>query len=193
MKILLLLARGVEVTELSAFVDVFGWDRHYHQGDVTVDTCAFTKEVTSAFNVTIGVDRLLDQVDVADYDALAIPGGFEEWGFYEDAYQPQFLALIRQFHEAGKWVATICVGALPLAKSGVLVGKKGTTYHLRGGRRQKQLAELGVTVVNQPVVMDGRLITSWCPSTAVEVALQLLAALRSPAASQAVRELMGYC
>ena len=30
-------------------------------------------------------------------DALAIPGGFEEFGFYEEAYNEQLLELIRLF------------------------------------------------------------------------------------------------
>ena len=30
---------------------------------------------------------LLKDVDVNEYDALAIPGGFEEYGFYDEAYK----------------------------------------------------------------------------------------------------------
>ena len=58
-------------------------------------------------------------IDVDDYDALAIPRGFEEFGFYEEAYNEEFLDLIRKFDEKRKTIATICVAALALGKSGI--------------------------------------------------------------------------
>lgn len=192
MKILLFLAKGVELIEMSAFIDVFGWDRHYNNGNIEIVTCGFTKEVISTFNVPIGVDLLIDEVSTDDYIALAIPGGFSEYGFYEEAYSEKFLDLIQRFNDKSKWIASICVGALPIGKSGILNGKRGTTYHLMGGRRQKQLGEFGVKVINEPVVVDGNIITSWCPSTAVEVAYKLMEVLRTKEDSDKVRKIMGY-
>lgn len=46
-----------------------------------VITCGFTKKVTSTFDITIVVDKVISEVNVDDDDALAIPGGFEEFGF----------------------------------------------------------------------------------------------------------------
>ena len=66
----------------------------------------------------------MDEVSADEYDALAIPGGFEEFGFYEEAYNEQLLELIRLFDSQKKWIATVCVGALPVGKSGVLNGRK---------------------------------------------------------------------
>lgn len=91
------------------------------------------------------------------------------WAKYDFGYDERFLELIRQFEEKGKVIATICVGALPVGKSGVLKGRRGTTYHLGDGKRQAQLREFDVEVVNEPVVIDGNIITSYCPETAVEV------------------------
>lgn len=192
MKILLFLAKGVELIEMSAFIDVFGWDRHYNNGNIEIVTCGFTKEVISTFNVPIGVDLLIDEVSTDDYVALAIPGGFSEYGFYEEAYTEKFLDLIQRFNDKSKWIASICVGALPIGKSGILNGKRGTTYYLMGGRRQKQLEDFGVKVINEPVVVEGNIITSWCPSTAVEVAYKLLEVLRTKEDSDNVRKIMGY-
>lgn len=192
MKLLLFLANGAEMLELSAFVDVFGWDRHYNNGNIEVITCSFTREIKTTFNVTIKVDLLIDEVIVNEYEALAVPGGFSEYGFYEEAYSAKFLNLIKEFNQANKLIASICVGALPIGKCGILKGKRGTTYHLMGGRRQKQLAEYGVEIVQEPVVVEGRVITSWCPSTAVDVALKLLEMLRSESDSNKIREIMGY-
>ncbi|MCK4260940.1 MAG: DJ-1/PfpI family protein [Halanaerobiales bacterium] len=99
---------------------------------------------------------------------------------------------MREFGKRGKFIASICVGALPIGKSGILEGKKGTTYHRMGGKRLKQLEEFGVKIVNESVVVDGKIITSWCPSTAVEVALKPLKLLSSGEDVGKVREILGF-
>lgn len=192
MKVLLFLANGAEMIELSAFIDVFGWDRHYNNGNINIVTCGFSKEIKSTFNIPIRVDLLIKEVKTDDYNALAIPGGFADYGFYEEAYNEKFLNLIREFKNQDKPIASICVGALPIGKSGILKGKRGTTYHLMGGRRQKQLEEFRVKVENEPVIVEDNIITSWCPSTAVEVAFKLLEMLRSRNDSDKIREIMGF-
>lgn len=120
MKVLLFLAKGFETMEFSAFVDVMGWARNDYGVDIQVETCGFTKTVVSTFNVPVIVDKLIDEISVDEYDALTIPGGFEEFGFYEEAYDERFLEIIRQFDQQDKVIATICVAALPLGKSGIL-------------------------------------------------------------------------
>jgi 4-methyl-5(b-hydroxyethyl)-thiazole monophosphate biosynthesis len=192
MKVLLLLARGFETMEFSVFVDVLGWARNDFGCDVTVETCGFHKEIVSTFHVPVIVDITLDQVNAMNYDALAIPGGFEEFGFYEDAYDERFLNIIRDFDRQGKVIATICVAALPLGKSGILKNRRATTYHLRDGYRQKQLAEFQVEVVNEPVVVDHNIITSYCPQTAPEVAFKLLEMLTSREKMEEVKVAMGF-
>ncbi len=61
-----------------------------------------------------------------------------------------------------------------------------------GGKRLKQLEEFGVKIVNESVVVDGKIITSWCPSTAVEVALKPLKLLSSGEDVGKVREILGF-
>ena len=192
MKVLLFCAKGFETMEFSVFVDVFGWAENDYGYPVHVVTCGFQKEVVSTFHVPIIVDRLIDEIVVDEYDALAIPGGFEEFGFYEEAYDERLLDLIRAFNEQNKIIATICVGALPLGKSGILNGRKATTYHLKDGYRQKQLAEFGVSVINERIVVDGNVITSYCPQTAPDVAFELLKKLIGYEKMQIVRQAMGY-
>ncbi|MBM9548343.1 DJ-1/PfpI family protein [Leptospira sp. 201903074] len=135
-KVLLLLAKGFESFEASVFIDVIGWN--LVDGDKTTKlySCGFTKEVSGSFGVRFNVDYLLSEMKVNDFEALAIPGGFEEYGFYEEAYHPEFLELIRHFDRQGKIIASICVGALPIAKSGVLNQRLATTYnHIKVGSR----------------------------------------------------------
>jgi 4-methyl-5(b-hydroxyethyl)-thiazole monophosphate biosynthesis len=153
-RVLLLLANGFETYEASVFIDVLGWNLVDGDGTTEVITCGMTKEIVSTFNLRVTVDLTIDKVNVDDFDALAIPGGFEEYSFYDDAYQEVFLELIRKFYNKDKFIASICVGALPLGKSGILEGKKATTYNMKNGIRQNKLKEYGVNVINEPIVID---------------------------------------
>ncbi|UWD49467.1 DJ-1/PfpI family protein [Clostridioides difficile] len=192
MKVLIFLAKGFETMEFSVFVDVMGWARNDYNYDIDVVTCGFKKQVVSTFNVPVLVDKTIDEICVDDYDALAIPGGFEEFGFYDEAYDTSFLNLIREFDTKGKIIATICVAALPVGKSGVLKNRKATTYHLKDGQRQKQLSEFDVNVVNDPIVVDRNIITSYCPETAPHVAFKLLEMLTSKEHMEVVKLAMGF-
>ena len=179
MKLLVFLAKGFETIEFSAFIDVMGWAKTDFDCKIDVVTCGLNQKVISSFNVPVLVDKVMDEVSADEYDALAIPGGFEEFGFYEEAYNEQLLELIRLFDSQKKWIATVCVGALPVGKSGVLNGRKATTYHLRGAHKQKVLQGFGATIVNSPIVVDDNIITSYCPQTSYGVALLLLEKLTS--------------
>lgn len=190
-KILLFLAEGFETYEASVFIDVMGWNRMEGDGTTVLESCGFTKEVKTSFGQKAIADHLIDKVKVADYDALAIPGGFEEFGFYDQAYDKKFLSLIREFHAQGKPIAAVCVAALPVGKSGILKGKKGTTYN-QNPLRQRALRDFGVEVLQQPVVETEKIITSWNPSTAMPVAYRLLEMLTSKENADKVRQLMGF-
>lgn len=192
MKVLIFLAKGFETMEFSVFVDVMGWARNDYNYDIDVVTCGFKKQVVSTFNVPVLVDKTIDEICVDDYDALAIPGGFEEFGFYDEAYDTSFLNLIREFDTKGKIIATICVAALPVGKSGVLKNRKATTYHLKDGQRQKQLSEFDANVVNEPIVVDRNIITSYCPETAPHVAFKLLEMLTSKEHMEVIKLAMGF-
>ena len=192
MRTLVFLLKGFETMEFSVFVDVLGWARNDFGYDVPVVTGGFQEKVVSTFNIPVLVDKTLEDISVDDFDALAIPGGFEEFGFYEEAYNERFLNLIREFDARGKIIATICVAALPVGKSGVLTGRKATTYHLRDAYRQKQLKEFQVDVVNEPIVVDKNIITSYCPETAPGVAFKLLEMLTSTEEMEQVKQAMGF-
>jgi 4-methyl-5(b-hydroxyethyl)-thiazole monophosphate biosynthesis len=189
-KVLLLLANGFETFEASVFIDVIGWNLVEGDGTTELFTCGLRKEIKSSFNQRFIVDYLVDEIDINSFDALAIPGGFELYGFYQDAYDEKFLDLIRGFKAKDKMIASICVGALPLGKSGVLKDKKGTTYD--SAVRREALQGFGVHVLNQPIVVDDNVITSWNPSTAVDVALLLLEHLTTKENATNVRKLLGF-
>ena len=189
---LLLLAEGFETYEASVFIDVLGWNLVDGDGTTKLTTCALRQTIRSTFDVPVAVDVTVDELNVEEYDALAIPGGFIEYHFYDDAYDERCLEVIRQFHAQGKMIASICVAALPLGKSGILCGKHATTYNKKDGIRQKTLAEFGANVLNQPIVIDGNIITSWNPSTAMDVAFELLKRLTSEEQMNVIKEMMGF-
>lgn len=190
-KVLLLLANGFETLEASAFMDVMGWNLAEGDGSTQLLSCGLHKEIQSSFNHRFIVDFTTAEIDVNEFDALAIPGGFEDYGFYIDAYDERFLAIIQQFHVQNKPIASICVGALPLGKSGVLCGRKATTY-INNTVRTDALKGFGANFIGTPIVVDGSVITSWNPSTAIDVAFLLLEMLSSPVNAANVRKLMGF-
>lgn len=190
-KVLLFLANGFEAVEASVFTDVIGWNKTDGDGTVELVTVGLREKLKCTFNFTVIPEMILSEVNIGDFDALAIPGGFEEAGFYEDAYHEDFLNVIREFDKAGKIIASICVGALPVGKSEILVGRNATTYN--SGIRQQQLAALGANVLgDERVVIDKNVITSYNPSTAFEVAFLLLEMLTSKENCNNVKKLMGF-
>jgi Putative intracellular protease/amidase len=191
-KVLVFLAKAFETMEFSVFIDVLGWARVDYGHNLSVDTCGFTDKVISTFNVPVIVDKTIGEINVDEYDTLAIPGGFGEFGFYEEAYDERFLKLIKEFDAKGKIIATVCSGAMPLGKSGVLKNRKATTYHLKNGYWQNKLKEFGVNVVNEPMVVDGNIITSYCPETAPDVAFELLKMLTSEEEMTVIKKAMGF-
>lgn len=192
-KTMLLLAEGFEAVEASVFSDVLGWNRFEGDGSTEVVTVGMRARLRCTWNFFVIPEALLEEVDVRDFDALAIPGGFEEAGFYDDAFSEPFLDVIRVFDAAGKPIASICVAALALGKSGILKGRRATTYNLGDGRRQRQLSDLGaVCIPDEPIVFDGNVITSYNPSTAFGVAFALLDRLTTPENCTEVKRLMGF-
>ncbi|BDY05764.1 DJ-1/PfpI family protein [Ferrimonas sp. YFM] len=190
-RVMLFLCQGLEELEAAAFTDVFGWTTTYGLEPVELVTVGLRPKVRCAWNFTIEPQYLLDEIDPDSFDALAIPGGMSRSGFYEDAYDERLLQLIRRFHHSDRWVASVCVGALPMAKAGVLEGRRATTYQF-SDKRRTQLKQMGAQLCDQPLVEDSRLITSQNPASAVAVALRLAEVLTSRANLERICEGMGF-
>ena len=191
-KVLLFLAQGFEGYEASVFTDVIGWSRVYGKEPVDLITTGLRSEIKSTWNLIVRPEIEFDKVNVQDFNALAIPGGFENAGFYEDSFDKRFLDLIRKFNDQEKIIASICVAALPLGKSGVLQGKKATTYDLLDGVRRKQLADFGAIIQDERIVIDRNIITSTGPSTGLDVAFKLLEMLTDKENVDLVKKYMRF-
>jgi len=191
-RVLLFLAQGFEEYEAGVFTDVIGWSRVFGTEPVDLITTGLHHEIKCTWNFTVKPEMDFDTINVSEFDALAIPGGFENAGFYEDAYDDRFLNLIKEFDKQGKIIASICVAALPIGKSGVLKGRNATTYDLLDGLRRKQLSDYGATILDQNIVLDKNIITSTGPSTGIEVAFMLLEMLTNSENVDIVKKYMRF-
>ena len=191
-KILILLSNGFEILEAGAFIDILGWANVFGNEKIEIVTAGARTKLKCTFGFHVIPDVQIRNLNINEFDALAIPGGFENAGFYEDGFSEEFLDLIRHFDEKKKPVAAICVGALLLGKSGILANRSATTYHLLEGKRRKQLAEMGANIKDKPVVQDGNIITSTSPATAVAVGFALLETLTSKENAEKIKMMMGF-
>ena len=114
--------------------------------------------VVKAYNsdFTIMIEKTVEEVQVADFDALILPGGLATATLREDALVTAFTS---DFFQTGKTVAAICHGPQVLAAAGVLEGKTSSGI----GRIQEELEAAGATYVDEMVAIDGNLITSRVP------------------------------
>lgn len=191
-KIALLLANGFEAVEASVFTDVFGWNKWEGYGSTEVITMGLHPQLTCTWNFTVTPERCITTIDLSEFDALAIPGGFEEAGFYEDAFSPAFSQIIQHFDAHQKPIASICVASLALGHSGILHNKKATTYDHPTSQRKQQLKDFGALVQQDSIVRDGHIITSANPATSFDVAFLLLEILTSKENTAHVKNLMGF-
>ncbi|RZK89364.1 MAG: protease, partial [Hymenobacter sp.] len=66
----------------------------------------------------VDVDKTLDEVQVADYDALVLPGG--QINPDKLRVEPTAVDFVREFAHSGKLVAAICHGSWTLIEADVL-------------------------------------------------------------------------
>jgi protease I len=103
------------------------------------------------------VDKLVEEADAEDYDALFIPGGVgnpDQLRADENAVQ-----FTRDFVEQGKPVAAICHGPWVLVEAGVVKGRTVTSWP----SLQTDIRNAGGNWVDEQVVVDQGLVTSRKP------------------------------
>lgn len=106
---------------------------------------------------SIAVDKLVNEANIQDYDALLIPGGV----INPDALRADKNAVnfIKDFFNSGKPVASICHGPQTLISAGVANGVKLTSVkHIN-----VDLKNAGANWVDEQVVHYKNLITSRTP------------------------------
>lgn len=105
----------------------------------------------------IAFDKTVDEVDVAAYDAFIVPGG--AWNPDTLRTDTQVQRLLQEAAAAGKIVAAICHGPWVLSDAGLLKGKRAAAWW----STRRDLENAGATFVDEPVVVDGNVVTSRAP------------------------------
>jgi protease I len=103
------------------------------------------------------VDQRLDGADPRNYDALVLPGGVMN----PDALrmQPEAVAFVKSFFDAGKPVGAICHGPWTVIESGAAKGHRMTSWP----SLKTDIRNAGADWVDQEVVVDANLVTSRKP------------------------------
>jgi protease I len=103
------------------------------------------------------VDRTVEEASADDYDALLVPGGVgnpDQLRGDENA-----VSFVRAFHEAEKPMAVICHGPWVLVESGVVRGRRVTSWPTL----ETDIRNAGGEWVDEEVVVDRNLVTSRKP------------------------------
>ena len=164
-KVYLFLANGFETIEALTVVDML---RRAGKKIVTV-SIHNSKTVESAQGIKVEADATFDSLDFSDACMLVLPGGMPGTKNL-DAHQG-LSDLIQQALEHDIQLAAICAAPSILGRRGILEGKKAICYP--GFEEELK----GACIVNEPVVTDGKIITSKGMGTAIAFSQAILTAL----------------
>jgi protein deglycase len=172
---MVLLAAGCEEMEAVIILDVL------RRGGIETTAVGLQAGMFEASRgVKLTPDIALDDLEAAkDFDLMVLPGGIPGTLALRDDVRVRDL-LLHYFQSPGKTVGVICAAALVLDAHGLLEGRTFTCYPATAKEIQ------GGTRLNDPVVIDGNLITSQGPGTAMAFALQLVETLTDKETRDAV-------
>ena len=165
-RVLIPLAQGCEELEAVTIIDLL------RRAGIQVLAAGLDKQpVTASRGVVLIPDTDLEQVLDDDFDMIVLPGGLP--GADNLDQDPRIHKLLQRMQEKNKYTAAICAAPKVLANAGLLDGKSATSYP--GFVVSEDYPR--VRVLDQPVVIDGQVITSRGPGTAMDFALQLIESL----------------
>jgi protein deglycase len=172
MRVLVPLANGFEEIEAVTIVDVL------RRASIEVVTAALgEQDVRGSHGITLRADARLDEVSREEFDAVVLPGGMPGSKALRD--DERLRTILQRAAGARKLVAAICAAPIALEAAGVLAGKRATSYP------GNELPS--AHYVEERVVVDGSLLTSRGPGTALEFSLALVERLKGPDAANTLR------
>ncbi len=138
--------------------------------------------VRGSHDIHVTADVSLDDVRADDYEMVVLPGGLP--GATNLKADDRVQALLKQVSAAGNYTAAICAAPIALAAAGLHQGKRYTCYP----GFEQQIA--GGEHASDRVVVDGTLVTSRGPGTALEFGLALVRLLRGDQVADALGQRM---
>ncbi|MEM5853604.1 MAG: DJ-1/PfpI family protein [Candidatus Aenigmatarchaeota archaeon] len=159
MRVFVLLADGFEEIEAVTVIDVL------RRAGINVDVVSVSGTwVTGSHEVKLMVDRRLNDINFEKYDGVVLPGGSK--GVNNLLKSAKLKEILEKMNEKGKLIAAICAAPLILARHKILENKRATIYP---GMEKEIPYPRG-----ERVVVDGNVITSQGPGTAIEFALAIV-------------------
>lgn len=179
-KAYLFFATGFEEVEALTVVDIL------RRGGVDCKTVSVTGDydVTSSHAVTIRADLLFEEQSLEDGDMLILPGGIP--GTPNLKAHAGLDKLIRQYHEAGKYLAAVCAAPTVYGEKGLLQGRKATCFP------GMESGLVGAEHREDKVVCDGQFITSRGMGTCIDFGLTLLEKLTDEANAKTIGQKIVY-
>lgn len=176
-RVVVLLADGFEEVEAMAIVDVL------RRAGIEVKIAGLHQgPVTSARQVRVVPDTVIDAVKAEDFDMIVLPGG--QPGADNLNADPRVKELVRSFYGQGKLTGAICAAPYVLANAGVLEGRHATAYPTYKNRLGSAMYE------EKTVVEDGNVLTSRGPGTALCFGLAIVEKLAGKDKARKVKEAM---
>ncbi|MGD8311719.1 MAG: DJ-1/PfpI family protein [Gammaproteobacteria bacterium] len=162
-RVLIPLARGCEELEAVTVADLL------RRAGIEVVTAGLDEQPVRASRGTVLLaDMTLDEALRQDYDMVVLPGGLP--GADNLKGDPRIIELVRRMAAEDRYTAAICAAPRVLAHAGLLDGRRATSFP---GALDAETVP-GLDYLEQPVVVDGRIVTSRGPGTAMDFALQLI-------------------
>jgi 4-methyl-5(b-hydroxyethyl)-thiazole monophosphate biosynthesis len=164
MKVVVPLAEGFEEIEFSTIVDIL------RRAGIDVAVTGLKEGIIDgAHDIGLAPDTLIDKVSADNFDVIVLVGGNP--GFVNLGKSEKVLKLVKEMFDRDKYVTAICGAPSVLAKAGVIQGKKATVFPGMEGTLT------GAQYRDERVVVDGKVITSQGPGTAMEFAIKLVEVL----------------
>ncbi|HEY7960471.1 MAG TPA: DJ-1/PfpI family protein [Solirubrobacteraceae bacterium] len=146
-------------------------------------TVTFVAEHAGPIRTDTGALGVLADASLAQKpapDIVLVPGGPGTAALMQDG---PVHAWLRAAHASTTWTASVCTGSLILAAAGVLEGRRATS----NWQALQELRGLGVDVVEERVVFDGKLATSAGVTAGIDMALTLVAKIAGEELAQAIQ------
>ncbi len=162
-RVLVPLAQGCEELEAITIIDLL------RRAEIEVITAGLEEGVVTASRGTrLLPDVTLDAVADEDFDLIALPGGLPGADHLDQ--DPRIQGMVRRQVENGRLVGAICAAPKVLAHAGLLHGRRATSYP--GVLDALDLEDIQIS--SAAVEVDGPLVTSRGPGTAMDFALTLI-------------------
>ncbi|MGN0707251.1 MAG: DJ-1 family glyoxalase III [Faecalibacterium sp.] len=179
-KAVVFFADGTEECEALLVIDLL----RRAKVEVIIASASGRRELLSSHSIALTADALAEEVDYTDVDLVVLPGGIP--GTPNLAANAAVTRVVTEFARAGKKVAAICAAPSILADLGLLEGRRATAY----ASFQDKLA--GATVLDEEVVVDGNITTSYGLGGAIPFGLELVRQLAGEAEADRIRKGIAY-